>query len=497
EVCQGSARGRRGGGGRRGRPARHRLGRGRGAGEQPRFRERHGRLDVHRGDRHRHPGPVRRPRAGRHADVDHRRVRADGPGPGRRRLHADGLGPRRVRLPRRVRDRRRRREHLDARHRVGVRAADRPVHRRVRAGADPGPRLVRPGHLPRRRRLAVRAGRRPGPHGPPDGVPDTAAHHGAPHDAAPHDAPAHDHAARERDAAGAHAHRLLAQLRQRLGGAATARRAPHVRRRRGVLRRGDRHAGGRAVRGRPGAGQRARRLHRRGPGRRRGRAARPGRHGDPVGRRRAGPGGGDRRGQRVGVRDVGAGGDGPVRLRRRRHRPGERPERHLHGPGAAAAAERGRRPAHHHDGPADDRHAVPRRLVLRAGTVHQGHPHHRPHAVLQLRHHARLRRPGVRAGHRRLPHRPGLHPAGERPAPGPGLARPAGVAPGGRRRVRRPVGGQPGADLPGPGHRLRQLPAAAHLPGPARGDDLVGQLGPGPGVRLRGRGRRPARPAAL
>ena len=50
--------------------------------------------------------------------------------------------------------------------------------------------------------------------------------------------------------------------------------------------------------------------------------------------------------------------DAELRLRRRRHRPGERPQRHLHGPGAAIAARQGGRRPDHHDGAADHRHAV-------------------------------------------------------------------------------------------------------------------------------------------
>ena len=91
-----------------------------------------------------------------------------------------------------------------------------------------------------------------------------------------------------------------------------------------------------------------------------------------------------------------------VRLRRRRHRPGERAQPDLHGSGAADPAQPGRLEPDHHDGPADHRHAVHRRLVLRAGAEHQGHPHGRAHAVLQLRLDARLRpvgrlRPGQRS----------------------------------------------------------------------------------------------------
>src|SRR5690606_26509226 len=49
--------------------------------------------------------------------------------------------------------------------------------------------------------------------------------------------------------------------------------------------------------------------------------------------------------------------------------------------------------------------------------------------------------------------------------------------------------------LPDPGHELRHLQAVEDVPGPARGDDLVHQLGRHRGQRLVRRGR-PARPRA-
>ena len=55
-----------------------------------------------------------------------------------------------------------------------------------------------------------------------------------------------------------------------------------------------------------------------------------------------------------------------------------------------------------------------------------------------------------------------------------GLPAGPGAAGGG---VVAPSRGQPGAGLPGPRHQLRLLPAAAHLPGHPRRDDLVDQLG--------------------
>ena len=83
--------------------------------------------------------------------------------------------------------------------------------------------------------------------------------------------------------------------------------------------------------------------------------------------------------------------DPVVRLRRRRHRPGERPQPDVHGAGAAQPAQPGRRQPHHHDGAADHRHAEPDGVVLQAGAGHPRHPHRRTHAVLQLRLDARLR----------------------------------------------------------------------------------------------------------
>ena len=96
----------------------------------------------------------------------------------------------------------------------------------------------------------------------------------------------HDDAtpAADRPAAPALPDRVLAQLRQRGGGAAPVGRARRVRPRRGGVRRGDRDAGRDPVRARPGPVELARRLHRRPvPGRHQ-HAARPGQAGHPVGR---------------------------------------------------------------------------------------------------------------------------------------------------------------------------------------------------------------------
>ncbi len=57
-----------------------------------------------------------------------------------------------------------------------------------------------------------------------------------------------------------------------------------------------------------------------------------------------------------------------------------------------------------------------------------------------------------------------------------GIGLPAFVV-GGRQRLRGPVGGQQRAGLPGRPDQLRQLHAVGQLPGPARRDDLVDQLG--------------------
>ena len=125
---------------------------------------------------------------------------------------------------------RRRGEHLDARHQRLVRAADNPAspaaRRRSGSGSTAGTRRARTRPTTSRcRARAPRRPRRPPTTPPPDHAADQPA------------APAADEPARHRGAAEAHPDRLLAQLRQRLVEPAAARRPGHVRRGRHRLRR--------------------------------------------------------------------------------------------------------------------------------------------------------------------------------------------------------------------------------------------------------------------
>ena len=190
----------------------------------------------------------------------------------------------------------------------------------------------------------------------------------------------------------------------------------------------------------------------------------------------------------------------PVRLRRRRHRPGERRQPDVHGPGAARRCSPRRASGlDPRDGPADDRHAVNRRGVLPARARGPGHPHH---GQTQYYNSGTMLGCDGRCTHRARSTSSPHWPASSCRA-GCGRTRSRSAcrpSPGGGRRGGRAVRGRLGAELPRPGRRLRLVPPADDVAGHSRCDDLVDQLGPGAGVRVRehrGAGARPAAVAGL
>ncbi|CAG7602415.1 hypothetical protein SBRY_10525 [Actinacidiphila bryophytorum] len=349
----------RGGGDRRGRSGRHRRQRERRhhqPGRQPRLRERAVELDLHRGQRRRRLQPralrLRRPQ-GDPVEQRHRAVLADRQRAAQLPVHAERVGPGQLRLHRRQRHRRHRPVDLDAR-RVLLPAAQRQLHhRREHALGDRlHARLVRAARLLRRRHHAVRPRRLDHPahdadHHTPDDPDDDSPDH-------PDHDPADHHTAVHRPAQ-ARGHRLLAELRQRRHRADHRAGAEPVRHHRRGLRRRDDDTRCGVLHPGPLA-----RLQRRAvQGRHRGQAGR-GQEGDRLGRRpeRHDLGTRLRLGDQLRQQRVLA--DADLRVQRGRHRPGERHRLDVHAAGAAGAERQGGLGPDHHDGAADDRHAVGR-----------------------------------------------------------------------------------------------------------------------------------------
>ncbi|CAG6394149.1 exported hypothetical protein [Actinacidiphila cocklensis] len=344
----------RGGGDRRGSRGRHRRQRERRDHQprrQPRLRERAVELDLHRGQRRRRlqPGAHRLGRPQGHpVQQRHRAVLADRQRAAQLPVHAERLGPGQLRLHRRHRDRRHRPVDLDA-GRVLVPAAQRQLHHRREHALGDGlhARLVRAARVLRRRHHPVGSRRF-----------DHPAHHAAHH--SPDDSPDHpahdaaDHPALGRPAQ-AQGHRLLAELQQRRHRADHRAGAEPVRHHRRRLRGRDDDTRRGVLHPRPvarlqrGAVQGG---HRRQAGR--------GQEGDRLGRRPERHHLGAR--LRVGdqLRQQRLLADADLRLQRGRHRPGERHRHHVHAAGAAGVELQGRLGPDHHDGAADDRHAVGR-----------------------------------------------------------------------------------------------------------------------------------------